>query len=108
MDANVNITSKKRNFHFAQILPNNDRVRKNELEKLEEEEKERALLEIEKEKKQKEIFSEEIQIKQIKEKEKKQKLKDEENLREDKKDREMKVAKMVYFIYPRKEIYLQY
>jgi hypothetical protein len=95
MEPNLLLNNKKRTFHFAQILPNNDRVsRKTEIEKFEEEEKER-LIEFEKEKKLKELNSEEQQRNQQREREKKQKQRDEEFLKEDKKEREIQVAKMV-------------
>jgi len=84
----------RRTLQFAQVLPNNDRVRnKLELEKLEEEE--RIRIELEKQKKKEEISSEEIMRLQQLDRERKQKLKDLENQKEDIKDRTNQIGKMV-------------
>lgn len=84
----------RRTLQFAQVLPNNERVRnKMELEKLEEEE--RLRIEIEKQKKKEEISSEEILRLQQLDRERKQKLKDLENQKEDIKERTSQIQKMV-------------
>ncbi len=88
----------RRVLNFAQVLPNNDRVRnKMELEKLEEEE--RIKIEIEKQKKKEEISSEEILRIQQLDRERKQKLKDLENQKEDIKERTSQIQRMVNIIF---------
>lgn len=83
----------KRVYNFAQILPNNERVRvKLELEKLEEEE--RLRLEIEKQKKKEEVNTDEILRLQQLERERKQKLKELENQKEDIKERTLQIQQM--------------
>ena len=89
-----NTKPKKFTLQFAQVLPDNERVRnKLKVEKLEEEERNR--IELENKKKNEELNSEELLRYQQQERERKQKLKELENQKEDIKERTMEIQKRV-------------